>query len=158
MALRIRDFAADEAAQVSRWRYPAPFDIYDGDPEGSATLLSRSDDGFGYYAVVDDDGGDVVGFCCYGPEARVTGQDAEAGTLDVGGGVHPDLVSQGVATQVFPAVLQFGIERWRPVRFRTAVASFNERSRRLCIRAGFVVVRTFDGPGRSFDELVRAVT
>lgn len=154
MALSIREFTPDEARRVSSWSYPPPFDIYNGDPDDREMFLARSEEGYGYYAVVDEDD-EVVGFCCYGPEARVKGQDAEAGTLDIGGGVRPDLVSQAIATHVFPAVMQFGAERWRPERFRTAVASFNERSKRLCTSAGFVLVRTFDGPGRDFDELVR---
>lgn len=154
MALTIRAFTADEAAQVSSWTYPPPFDIYNGDPDDSETFLARSDEGYGYYAVADEDDG-VVGFCCYGPEARVKGQDARAGTLDIGGGVRPDLLSQRIASRVFPAVLQFGAETWRPERFRTAVASFNERSKRLCTSAGFTLVRTFEGPGRDFHELVR---
>jgi hypothetical protein len=41
--------------------------------------------------VVDGDFEEVVGFCCFGPEARVKGQREEEGTLDIGGGVRPDL-------------------------------------------------------------------
>ena len=145
MALSIRDFTRNEAMRVSSWSYPPPFDIYNGDPDDSEMFLARCEEGYGYYAVADEND-EVVGFCCYGPEARVKGQDAEAGTLDIGGGVRPDLVSQGIATHVFPAVMQFGTALWRPERFRTAVASFNERSKRLCTSAGFGLVRTFDGP------------
>lgn len=136
--------------------YEPPFNLYNGDPEDSETFLVRSAEGYGYYAVVDGDD-EIVGFCCFGPEARVKGQEGEAGTLDIGGGVRPDLVSRGIATEVLPEVLRFGSQRWKPKRFRTAIASFNERSKRLCLSAGFVVVRRFDGPGREFEELVRPV-
>lgn len=32
---------------------------------------------------------DVIGFCCFGAEARVIGQTAMGGVLDIGGGVRP---------------------------------------------------------------------
>jgi ribosomal-protein-alanine N-acetyltransferase len=153
-SLTIRKFIPDEAKRASLWSYEPPFDIYNGDPDDADMFLSRSPEGYGYYAIVDQVD-DFVGFCCFGPEARVTGQVEEPGTLDIGGGVRPDLVSQHVATEVFPALLKFAAGRWSPDRFRTAVATFNDRSTRLCLSAGFVAVRTFDGPGRKFQELVR---
>ena len=105
--------------------------------------------------MVDGDFEEVVGFCCFGPEARVKGQREEEGTLDIGGGVRPDLLSSGIGTEVFANVLEFAKQRFGCERFRTAVAAFNERSTRLCLSAGFEVVRTFDGPGREFREMVR---
>jgi hypothetical protein len=75
-----------EARLVAAWEYPPPFDIYNGDPNGVDDFVARSTDGYGYYAVVDPDRGDeLVGYCCLGPEARVSGQAHEVGTLDVGG-------------------------------------------------------------------------
>lgn len=151
----IRPLRPEEAAGVAAWAYEPPHDIYDGDPERPGDLLAIDDDGYGYYAIVSADDDEVVGFCCFGSEARVRGQAPEPGTLDVGGGVRPDRVSRRLATRAFPLILQFGHDAFRPRRFRTAVASFNERSLRLCIRAGFQEVRRFDGPAREFVELVR---
>jgi RimJ/RimL family protein N-acetyltransferase len=96
----------------------------------------------------------VVAYCCFGAEARVIGQADEPGTLDVGGGVRPDLVGQGLATRWIPTLIEFGMEAFAPERFRTAVAAFNERSLRVCQSAGFTITRTFTGPGREFCELV----
>lgn len=153
--LVIRPFSESEAQTVASWKYEPPFDIYDSDPGDAPMYLELSPEGYGYYAIVDADKGDeLVGFCCFGPEGRVSGQADEQGTLDVGGGIRPDLVSRGIATSVFPAILEFAA-RFSPRQFRTAVASFNERSTRLCRSAGFEVVRTFPGPGGEFQELVR---
>lgn len=148
----LRPFTAADAREVATWRYPSPFDLYDAadatglDPPGA--------DGLGYYAIVRPPG-ELVGFCCLGSEGRVPGQDDEPGTLDVGMGVRPDLVSSGVASAVLPLLLRLARDVVQPDRLRTAVAAFNERSLRLCARAGFVERRRFAGPqDRPFVELV----
>lgn len=153
--ITIRPIRSDEAASIASWAYEPPFDIYDGDPDDPAGLLAIDDDGFGYYAIVRVSDDEVIGFCCFGAEARVAGQEPAEGTVDIGGGVRPDLVSQGLATAVLPSLMDFARDRWAPERFRTAVASFNERSTRLCLSAGFTILRAFEGPGREFQELVR---
>ncbi|HUP84492.1 MAG TPA: GNAT family protein [Acidimicrobiales bacterium] len=151
----VRPLRSEEAAQVAAWVYEPPHDIYNGDPEHPEDYLAVGGGGYGYYAIATADDDEVVGFCCFGPEARVRGQAPEPETLDVGGGVRPDRVSQRLATKAFPLILQFGHDEFRPRQFRTAVASFNERSLRLCLSAGFREVRRFEGPGREFVELVR---
>jgi ribosomal-protein-alanine N-acetyltransferase len=154
VALRIRPLLAADAAAIATWRYPPPFDFYDSD--GDADDLAPPDEhGLGYY-VIEAGEGELVGFCCLGPEGRVPGQSDEPGTLDVGMGVRPDAVSQGVASAALPLVIDLARQVTSPRRLRTAVAAFNERSLRLCRRAGFVEVRRFDGPrGQLFVELAR---
>jgi hypothetical protein len=51
--------------------YEPPFDLYNVDPDDTGRLVEHSPEGFGYYAV-GDDGNDeeLVGFWCFGPEAR----------------------------------------------------------------------------------------
>ena len=153
--MSIRPFREGEAADVAAWAYEPPFEIYNGGPESQQDYLSVDPDGTGYYAVVDTDSGGVIGFCCFGPEARVKGQEQRQGTIDIGGGVHPELLSEGIATDLLPLIMDFARDRFAPEQFRTAVASFNDRSTRLCLSAGFEVVRRFQGPSREFQELVR---
>jgi ribosomal-protein-alanine N-acetyltransferase len=154
-AASIRPFRASEAADVAAWMYEPPYEIYNGDPESQQNYLSVDADGYGYYAVVDTDSEDVIGFCCFGPEARVKGQEQRQGTIDIGGGVRPDLLSEGIATDLLPLVMDFARDQFAPQRFRTVVASFNERSTRLCVSAGFEIVRRFEDPTREFKELLR---
>lgn len=156
----IRAFTEVEAHEVARWSYDVPFDLYNGQPDGWRALLDYDPVSFGYYGLIDTepDVQGVIGFCCFGPEARVPPQLEVPGILDIGGGIRPDLVSQGMATSVFPAILGFGRERWQPDEFRVVVAVFNERSLRLCRSAGFLEVKRFEGPaGREFVELTRPV-
>ena len=151
----IRPFRHDEAVAFAAWKYEPPFDFYDGDAEHLDEYLSIDDEGYGCYAVVDIATDEVIGFCGFGQTARVTGQEPVEGTVDVGGGVRPDLISEGIATRLLPMILDFAREQFAPEHFRTAVATFNERSTRLCLSAGFEVVRRFEGPGREFQELTR---
>ena len=141
---------------MAAWAYQPPYEIYDGDPQLRQSYLSVDPGGFGYYAVVDSITRDMIGFCCFGPEARVEGQEPVEGTIDIGGGVHPGLLSEGIATELLPLVMDFARDRFAPEQFRTAVASFNERSTRLCLSAGFEIVRRFEGPGQEFQELMRS--
>ncbi|MDQ4088761.1 MAG: hypothetical protein M3163_00400 [Actinomycetota bacterium] len=129
--MEIRRFTPEEAVVAASWRYPGVLAIYDGDPSAWQTFLVRSESGHGYYAIVDE--GELVGFCSFGPEGRVVGQPAEIqGLLDVGGGIRPDLVGQGLGAVGLPAVLAFGRQRFSPPGFLTAIASFNRRSIVLC--------------------------
>jgi ribosomal-protein-alanine N-acetyltransferase len=99
----------EEAHAVVAWGYDAPFDFYNlsGD-EAVSMLRTRDDHGFGYYPV--QIGDEVVGFLCFGPEARVRGQAEEPGTCDIGAGVRPDRVSQGLASGLLPSAVAFAAE------------------------------------------------
>jgi ribosomal-protein-alanine N-acetyltransferase len=133
--LRLLPLTPEQAAEVATWHYPEPFDFYDS--SGDAHGYPPPDDrGEGYYALVDADDS-MVGFCCLGPEGRVPGQHEQAGTLDIGMGIRPDLVSRGLASAALPLVLSL-VRELGAARVRTAVADFNSRSLRLCRRAGFV--------------------
>ncbi|MGI8807163.1 MAG: GNAT family N-acetyltransferase [Acidimicrobiales bacterium] len=153
-AIRIRPFTQEEAVLVASWRYPDELSMYDGEPNDWHQLLAETEEGHGYYAIVDDS--DLVGFCCFGPEARVAGQPVTRNNLlDLGGGIRPDLAGQGLGAGGMAAVLTYAQDRFSPPGFRTAIASFNRRSIVLCRWAGFRPTATFQGPGgREFTELV----
>jgi [ribosomal protein S18]-alanine N-acetyltransferase len=152
--LTIRPFAADESAEVALWTYDPPFDLYNSDPGSARLFLEIDADGFGFYALADA-ADDVVGFCCFGAEARVPPQTPEEGTVDLGGGIRPDRLSEGVATATLPAVMAFAL-RWNPRKFRIAVAAFNDRSICLCQSAGFELTGSFSNKdGRDLLELGR---
>jgi len=144
-----RPLVPREADAVAAWRYEAPFDLYDG----SARDVFLHPD---YRPVYDGD--DLVGFVCFGAEARILGQEHEDGVVDVGAGLRPDLLGQRVGTALMPLVVEFAREQLGAQRIRAVVAQFNTRSQRVGRSAGFQPVRTFDGPGgQKFVELVLEV-
>lgn len=146
MEILDRGFTVEEAEELARWRYEPPYDLYNS--SGPQTFLHPD-----YRPVVD--GPDLIGFACFGAEARVAGQVVEDGTVDVGAGLRPDLLGQRLGTSLMPLVIEYAQQRLGPRRVRAAVAQFNERSQQVCRSAGFEPVRVFDVPGEGpFVELV----
>jgi [ribosomal protein S18]-alanine N-acetyltransferase len=133
-----------DAQAVSRWRYDGPYSAYNGNPASVASLLEPRY----LYHSVHDDLGELVGYFCYGEDARVS-----AGTrlglyereiaLDVGLGMRPDLTGQGLGEEFVHAGLRFARATYDPRAFRLTVATFNRRAIRVYRRVGFEPVVTF---------------
>ena len=140
--MRARELTVEEAERPLGWRYPGPYAMYDA--EGP---LGRD---LGFFAVDDEDGG-LVGFGCLGVEARVPGVEEEPGTVDVGYGMRPELVGQGLGREFVGAVLARVAEAHPGERLRMSILRWNERSRRVAEAHGFRVV----GRAGEFDVLVR---
>jgi [ribosomal protein S18]-alanine N-acetyltransferase len=134
--------SVDEAERPLGWQYPEPYSTYD-----AAGPLGN---GVGFFAV-DDDGGELVGYGCLGAEARVPGVEEEAGTIDVGYGMRPDLIGQGRGREFVAAILAYAVAADPTARLRMSILRWNARSRRVAEAHGFsVVARAGD-----FDVLVR---
>lgn len=116
---------------MASWRYPPPFDFYDGDVD---PVLDPE-----RFFEARDEAGELIGFYYF---------ESNPPDLDYGLGLRPDLTGQGLGLDFFMAGLAFARERYRPRRVYLHVAEFNERARRVYERAGFSVVsshvRTFD--------------
>lgn len=108
-----------------------------------------------YYTIADASG-DLVGYCCFGPDAQVGGGDYTACALDVGLGMRPHLTGQGRGLAFFSAILDFGRRTFAPQAFRVTVAAFNQRALRVYEKAGFRATQTFrrDGDGLPFVILI----
>ena len=86
----IRPFRDEEAVAVAAWAYAPPYEVYSGGPGHAENYLAIDHDGYGYYAIAETVNDDVVGFCCFGAEARVHGgRAAERCDLDRGGPTLP---------------------------------------------------------------------
>ncbi|MEJ2209990.1 MAG: GNAT family protein [Anaerolineae bacterium] len=109
--------------------------------------------GNAYYAICNGEG-ELVAYCCFGPDARGPGGDygpaAGGQALDVGLGVRPDLTGQGRGGEYVQAVLDFARHCWSPAALRVTVAEFNQRAQRVWEKAGFRQVQRF---GRTADGM-----
>jgi ribosomal-protein-alanine N-acetyltransferase len=116
---------------LATWRYPPPFDFYDGDVE---PVLNPE-----RYFEARDERDELIGFYYFEPKPP---------DLDYGLGLRPDLVGRGLGLDFFLAGLAFARRRYGPRRVFLHVAEFNDRARRVYERAGFSVisshVRTFE--------------
>ena len=137
MAYAVRALTRSDVEEITAWRYPPPYDLYDvGDEEAgeaSAYFLAAEN---AYFAVEEPTVG-LVGFCCFGQEARVPGGNYSVDALDVGMGMRPSLVGQGRGRSFLGAILAHGRALYSPRRCRVTVAAFNQRSLRVCRSQGF---------------------
>jgi ribosomal-protein-alanine N-acetyltransferase len=123
MELTIEPASDDVYRRLREWRYPPPYDFYDGDVDPSLNPER-------YFAALDPDG-ELVGFYYF---------EQKEPDLDFGLGLRPDLVGQGLGLEFFLAGLAYARERYRPRRVYLHLAEFNERARIVYERAGFQVV------------------
>jgi [ribosomal protein S18]-alanine N-acetyltransferase len=109
--------------ELASWRYPPPYDFYDGDVDP----VLNPERFFGVF----DEAGELVGFYYF---------EEKPPDLDYGLGLRPDRVGQGLGLKFFRLGLEYAHERYRPRRVYLHVAEFNERARKVYERAGFEVV------------------
>jgi ribosomal-protein-alanine N-acetyltransferase len=126
----------EDAEAVAGWRYPEPFSFYDwsADEDDLAELLSPARRRDAYF-VVDDEAGDVVGHFSF--------KWKEAGLLEIGLGLRPDLTGRGLGVAFVEAGLEYSRARFCPEEFSLAVAAFNGRAITVYERVGFSRVRTY---------------
>ena len=145
--LRFTPLSEADAEEILRWRYTGELAVYGFDtPDPVARAEEKRDlldPANGYHAARSAAGG-LVGFCCFGPDAQVPGGDYEEPALDVGLGLRPDLVGQGLGLPFVEAILDFARRAASPPRFRLTVAAFNRRAARVYERAGFEPVARFE--------------
>ena len=141
--LQLRVTTEDDARQVFGWGYPTLADM--------ARLLDRDR---AYYSITNA-AGEVVGCCCFGPEARLPGGDYASPGLDLAAWLRPDLIGFGRGARFVLTVLTFARALFGPLAFRATVASGNRRGLRACRRAGFRPRASFTGPdGAEYQQLV----
>ena len=144
MRLTLTPINRADARAISRWRYDGPYAVYNGDPASVVSLLEPRY----LYHSVHDDHGDLVGYFCFGEDARVaagkrSGLYDREDALDVGLGMRPDLTGRGLGEEFVCAGLRFAGETYSPPAFRLTVATFNRRAISVYERVGFQPVETF---------------
>jgi RimJ/RimL family protein N-acetyltransferase len=142
MPLVIRPITYAEAIVASTWRYPGPYAIYDSEPSDRQRFLLPE---YRYHAVLD--GGDLIGYCCFGPDARVPGGSYPDDALDVGAGMRPDLVGRGHGRIFLTAILDFAAITYAPRAFTATVAAFHHRALAACHSVGFTELSRFTSTG-----------
>jgi len=144
MTPELRPATEEDVRVFAAWRYDAPYDVYDiagGSDEAVAYFLGSD---VHCYTLVD--GGDVVGYCTFGNDARVPGEDYDEDGLDIGLGIKPTLTGSGNGARYVAAVVAHARATFEHRRLRVTIASGNERALRVWSGAGFVEVVRFVSP------------
>jgi RimJ/RimL family protein N-acetyltransferase len=97
----------------------------------------------------------LIGFCCFGADARVSGGTYDVDALDIGAGMAPALVGNGHGRAFLGAVVEYAAMQLDARKLRATIASWNERARRAALSVGFHPVSEFCSPqGIDFTILV----
>lgn len=123
-----------DAEKIASWRYDPPYSFYNMDliPEELAAFLDplqREKDGF--ISVYKQH--ELIGFFCF--------QDRE-GDVVIGLGMRPDLTGEGLGLKFVQRAMSFAREKYRPLSFSLAVATFNKRAIKVYERTGFKPIDT----------------
>jgi RimJ/RimL family protein N-acetyltransferase len=143
--MEVQPLTRADAEAIAAWRYEGRYSTYD--------VREVVTPAGGYWAVVHE--GKLVGYCSFGDTARVPGVDGEEGTLDIGYGMRPDLVGQGLGRAFVAAILAFGVRRFSPQWLRVLILSWNARSRKVAEALGFEETGRVPGAEGDFLVLVR---
>ena len=151
----IRAITPVDASQIAQWRYPPPYEIYSLSPEDAESLMRPE---FQYYAALDDEGA-LLGYFCYGDDARIPaafeqGLYADGSLTDLGLGMRPDRTGRGLGTAFLSAGLTFGERLFGAKGFRLTVAAWNVRAVRLYEKCGFSAADAFTIPAGGVSFLV----
>ena len=138
MELKIARMHYNEAKQISKWIYKAPYSIYSMD--GSDDCITELIQG-NYYSVTDENNL-LIGYYCFGESAQVPagkqfGVYDSNDLTDIGLGINPDLCGQGLGLDFFREGLVFARTHLSAKRFRLTVAAFNQRAINVYQKAGF---------------------
>jgi RimJ/RimL family protein N-acetyltransferase len=117
--LKIEPADATLFRETARWRYPPPYDFYDGDQEPVKNPER-------YFAV--RRAGALIGFYYF---------ERKGYALEYGLGLRPELTGGGFGEEFSRAGLEFGRAHFRPKKIILNVAAFNERAIKVYERLGF---------------------
>lgn len=157
MELTIGKVSIEQAKEIAAWRYEPPFSLYDLSEEDCPFIWEPAR----YYSVFDQEQV-LLGFCCFGKEARVTGgnyKEQKPMGLDVGVGMASNKTGKGLGNKFVAAVLHFGNMQFSPAKFRVTVAAFNQRSLKPFCKLGFEKTHEFKRhqDGMAFVQLERVI-
>jgi ribosomal-protein-alanine N-acetyltransferase len=79
----------------------------------------------------------------------------EPGILDVGYGLRPDLMGQGLGRGFISSILEFAGREFSPQRFRLLILEWNARSRAGARSAGFEEAGTVQSTEGRFVVMIR---
>ncbi len=139
MRFFVRALTQADFAEITGWRYPAPYDSYDITDDIRRETLLR-----GLYGA----DGALCGAFDWGKEGQVEPAAAlyaeRPEPLDFGIGLRPDLTGRGIGVFAVEAALTWLRQEFQPETFRLAVRRWNVRARSVYRRIGFSVVARYD--------------
>lgn len=125
---------ADAEEIADKWKYQAPYDFYDmtADPEDYAELIDEKARAGRYFQVIRN--GVFFGFCVL---------EKKADALELGLGMNPAYLGQGMGTAFYQAIEKYIEENFSITKISLCVANFNQRAINVYQKMGFQTIETY---------------
>jgi len=151
MCLKTSEVTRAYAIEMLNWKYPAPYEMYNGRQTESAIHEYLT---CGYLAILNQDD-QLIGSYCTGKSAQISSGHTscayEGDYLDIGLGMKPELTGKGFGKKFFAFILQ----QFKMKPLRLTVATFNQRAIRLYENFGFKRDTTFMSGETEFTTMLR---
>lgn len=144
MPLIIQPLDEANARDIAGWRYDAPYDFYNLNPDEIEQNIQYFLDPQNKFYSIFEEPRKLVGYCSFGKDGQVPGGDYSTPGLDIGMGICPNLTGQGRGNFYVTAVLDFAQQMFAPSIVRVTIAAFNQRAIWVWSGVGFHTVDTFE--------------
>lgn len=142
-----------QAADILSWRYAPPLDFYNPPSNTPGMVENLVDPQWQFHGIVYDQR--LVGYASFGADGQLPGGNYSKPALDIGLGMHPDLVGQGYGAAFVSAIASFAISHFIPQSLRITVAAFNQRALALYQGLQFEHTATFSHQQTQYLVLVK---
>ncbi len=140
--LQVRQLTIEDGLALAMSPTPGAWHVQDG--------AQMPDEG--YRAVVDADGR-LLGYCCFGEAARVTGAPSHPTVLDVSIGIRPGYAGRGWGASLGRAAIAHALTVAKDRRLRTTVPQWKAAAVRVAEQSGFTLVGTVTYDGQPYQVL-----
>ncbi|OUL17613.1 hypothetical protein BV378_38265 [Nostoc sp. RF31YmG] len=144
MPLSIQSLDEANAREIVEWRYDAPYDFYNLNPNEIEQNIHYFLDPQNKFYGIFEEPKEFVGYCSFGEDGQVPGGDYSTPGLDIGMGICPNFTGQGRGHCYVAAVLDFAQQMFAPSLVRVTIATFNQRALLVWYGVGFHTVDTFE--------------
>lgn len=124
------------ALEIQTWQYKGSLSVYNKKEDELSKLLAPSNR---YYEIMQAGVG-IIGYVCYGAEARIAGgsyEIHESRIMDIGMGIRPDLIGQGLGRPFALLVANHAQGLFPGYEFRITIQAENAGALRLAHEIGF---------------------
>jgi len=124
------------AHTMSLWEYEGIYSFYDHNENNINEYMD------GTYFTCTDVTGKLIGYYCFGENARIPTQENyifDNDYLDIGLGMKPDMCGKKNGLSFFQNGLNFAQEFYSKTQFRLSVAAFNKRAIKVYLKTGFYI-------------------
>ncbi|MDY6939523.1 MAG: GNAT family N-acetyltransferase [Cyanobacteriota bacterium] len=152
--LKFQALDESHARSILNWKYPAPDDRYNFDPQNiERDLLDLLDRKNAFFALLNPQN-ELEAYCSFSVDGRVPGGCYSDDAIDIGMGIRPDLVGRGLGKDYARAVVGYGAKRYRAKYLRVTIARFNQRALKVWQTLGFETVEIFKKMGTQENFIV----